>query len=227
MTSDTGQIVIDLPIRLELREVLRMMGYGGARPHETIRSAAERMLEETRPILHPRGVYRVCEVERMTDTRIDLAGWPSFHGPIAGFLKPSRRVAVCVVTVGNATQELAEQRLKKGDIFAGYALHAIGAAAADAASDAISLHLRDHEAADDEDVTPPFSPGYCGMALEEQKTLFAIVDGGAIGVRLLPTMIMEPVKSVSGLIGIGLSADISERGVPCQWCDLTACKMRR
>jgi hypothetical protein len=65
------------------------------------------------------------------------------------------------------------------------------------------------------------------MALEEQKTLFSIVDGGAIGVRLWPTCIMEPVKSVSGLIGIGPAEEIVERGVPCKYCELTDCSMRR
>ncbi len=37
----------------------------------------------------------------------------------------------------------------------------------------------------------------------------------------------QPVKSVSGLIGIGEETEIVEHGVPCQYCDLQVCKMRR
>jgi len=54
-----------------------------------------------------------------------------------------------------------------------------------------------------------------------------MVQAKSIGVRLLPTMIMQPIKSVSGLIGIGQSSAVEAHGVPCQWCDLTTCHMRR
>lgn len=224
---DAQQHVIDLKIDLPLREVLRGMGCKGGKAPGHIAAAAERLLEEVRPLIHPRAVYRVCQVAGMTDTELRLAGCPSFHGPIAGFLKPSRRVAVCVVTIGNVTHELGQRKIEKGEIFEGYALHGIGAAAADLASDALADYLRKHEAGPGEDVTPPFSPGYCGLALEAQKTLFSIVDGAAIGVKLWDTCIMEPVKSVSALIGIGPAEEIVERGVPCKWCELTDCSMRR
>ena len=35
------------------------------------------------------------------------------------------------------------------------------------------------------------------------------------------------LKSISGLIGIGPSDLVEAHGVPCQWCDLTTCHMRR
>lgn len=225
--STAPQHVIDLKIDLPLREVLRGMGCKGGKAPDHIAVATERLLNEVRPLIHPRGVYRICEVAGMTDTELRLTGWPSFHGPIAGFLKPSRRVAVSVITIGNITQELGQQRIEKGELFEGFALHGIGAAAADLAADAMAEYLRQHEAGPDEDVTPPFSPGYCGLGLEEQKTLFSIVDGSVIGVKLWESCIMEPAKSVSGLIGIGPASEIIERGVPCQWCELTNCSMRR
>ncbi|GMU20770.1 MAG: 5-methyltetrahydrofolate--homocysteine methyltransferase [Phycisphaerae bacterium] len=227
MTRTLEQQVVDLAVEVPLRDVLRMMGCGPGKPHEEVQAVAGRLLEESGPLLRPRGVYRICEVAGMSDHQLDLVGWPSFHGPIAGFLRPSRRVAVFVVTVGNGTQDLAEEKLKEGDVFEGYALHAIGAAAADRAADAMAEHVKRYEASESEDVTLPFSPGYCGMPLEEQRTLFTIVDGDAIGVKLWPTCIMEPVKSVSGLVGIGPAEQITDHGSPCRYCELDTCKMRR
>jgi len=221
------QKVVELKIDIPLREVVRTMGCKGGKISPNIAAMAERLLAQHRAAIHPRGVYRVCDVAGMTDTELMLAGWPSFHGPIAGFFRPATRVAVTIVTIGNQTQELAQQKLAQGETFEGYCLHAIGAAAVDMAADAMAVHLRGHETRPGEEVTPPFSPGYCGMALEEQKTLFSIVDGAAIGVKLWPTCIMEPVKSVSSLIGIGPAEQIIERGVPCMYCELTDCSMRR
>lgn len=215
--------VIDVP----LREVLRMMGCGNKTSNDSIVATARRLLDEALPRIRPRAVYRVCDVTGMTDSRIDLAGWPSFEGPISGFLKPARRVAVYVVTIGNATQELGNRRIQEGNVFEGYCFHAIGAAAADMAADAMADLIRDRETTPAEDITPPFSPGYCGMGLDQQRVLFSIVHGAKIGVTLRPTFFMEPAKSISGVIGIGPEEEIVEHGVPCEWCELTTCKMRR
>ena len=114
-----------------------------------------------------------------------------------------------------------------GDLLAGFVLDAIGSAAADLASDALADHVLWNEATPDEATTPPFSPGYCGLSLEAQKPVFSIVDAGAIGVRLNASLMMQPVKSVSGLLGIGDREAVTDHGVPCQWCDMTDCKMRR
>src|SRR5690606_32193239 len=109
--KDGREHVIDLSIDVPLREALRAMGCKGGRASSRVVTATERLLDEARPVLQPRGVYRICRVAGMTDTELGLEGWPSFHGPIASFLKPARYVAVGVVTVGNAIQEMAERKL--------------------------------------------------------------------------------------------------------------------
>lgn len=222
------QKVIELDVQLDPRDILRVMGCRrGKRIAPEVESMLERVLEEAEASLRPRCAYSVHQVERMTDTRIDLAGCPPFHGPIAGFLRPATRVAAFVITLGDNIEKRARCHMETGALLEGYTWDAVGSAAADMAVDALTQHLLEVEAAEDEAVTPPFSPGYCGMALEEQKTLFSIVDASPIGVKLWPTCIMEPIKSVSGLMGIGPSEEVVENGVPCQWCHLDSCKMRR
>jgi cobalamin-dependent methionine synthase I len=163
----------------------------------------------------------------LTSNRLELEDCPAFEGQIAGFLQPARRVAAFVVTIGDEIERMAEQRMEQGATLEGYVLHAIGSAAADAASDAMADHILWNHASPDEAVTPPFSPGYCGLGLDQQKALFCIVKADLIGVELLPMMIMRPVKSVSGLIGIGDQQQIASHGIPCNWCRIDDCKMRR
>jgi hypothetical protein len=219
---------LDLTVPCDLAEVLRMMGWGQDRPvPDRFRALASDLLVDTRDSIRPRGVYTICPVERMTSHELALLGQQSIYGPIAQFIRPAKRVAVFVVTVGDELERIADQRLQGGKLLEGYTLNAIGSAAADAAADALAEYLRRNEASADEGVTLPFSPGYCGMPLDQQRILFSIVDAAPIGVRLSESMIMHPVKSVSGLIGIGDRKDVAEHGVPCQWCELTDCKMRR
>lgn len=222
------QQVVELKLDIALREVLRMMG--GAH-QEAIRpellEMISRLLEESIPYLGARGVYGVWDIERLTDQELSLAGAGSFHGPIAAFLKPAKRVAVFVVTIGSELERIANERRLGGKPLEGYILQSLGSTAADAASDAFVDYLWQHEAGPEEGVTPPFSPGYCGMPIEQQKTLFSIVDASLVGVKLLPSMMMSPVKSISGLAGIGDAVDVIARGVPCEYCDLERCQMRR
>jgi hypothetical protein len=132
-----------------------------------------------------------------------------------------------VVTIGPRLERRAAELMKGDDLLGGYTLDAIGSAAADLACDALIDHLQLNVIGTDEAVTPPFSPGYCGMSVDQQKPLFSIIDGSAIGVSLNASMMMSPVKSVSALIGIGPQEGVVLHGVPCQWCDLENCQMRR
>lgn len=222
------QRVVDLDVRLEEPEVLRMMGCGRSdRVRVPVRQMVARLLGVVQDSLQPRCAYVIHDVVRMTDTCLDLAGCPSFHGPIAGFLKPSHRVAVFVLTLGEELEKRGRYHMQNGRLLEGFTWDAIGSAAADIAVDAFTQHLFEAEASPDEAITPPFSPGYCGMPLEEQQTLFSILDTSPIGVKLWPTHIMEPIKSVSGLMGIGPHEAVVQHGVPCQWCNLETCRMRR
>ena len=225
---DKHQQVIDLDIVRDAGEALRMMGCGpngAARP--ATRDLVNRLLAETQELVRPRAAYLIREVERMTENRLDLRGCHAVRGPIAKFLKPAKRVAVFIVTIGDELEKLATGRMEKGRTLEGYALDAIGSAAADAAVDALADHILWNDASPDEAVSPALSPGYCGLPLDEQVPLFSILNSGAIGVRLLPSMIMYPIKSVSGLLGIGGREEVVRHGVPCEWCELDDCKMRR
>jgi cobalamin-dependent methionine synthase I len=226
--SVTPARVVDLDVRLDAEDVLRMMGCrkdSSVRPEH--RDLVEQLMAECLPLVRARGTYGVHPVSRMTDSELILGEFSAIRGPIAGFLKPAERVAAFVVTIGDEIERLSDQRLRGGSRLEGYVVNAIGSAAADSAVDALADVVYFEEARPEEALTPPFSPGYCGLPLEEQISLFAIVNAKSIGVRLLPTMIMQPLKSISGLIGIGKSDQVEAHGVPCQWCDLTTCRMRR
>jgi hypothetical protein len=54
--------------------------------------------------------------------------------------------------------------------------------------------------------TLPYSPGYCGWHVSGQRALFAYLQPSAIGITLLPSFLMEPLKSVSGVLVTGPAA---------------------
>jgi hypothetical protein len=65
------------------------------------------------------------------------------------------------------------------------------------------------------------------MDLPQQRTIFALAQPGSIGVSLLPSMLMQPMKSVSGLVGLGPRELVGVNLSPCERCPQIGCHMRR
>ncbi len=216
-----------LALEPDRAEVLRYLGYPeGAAAARRIEARLEEALEQCRGKLRPRGMYAVYRVARLTPRRLTLDGGVGFTGPVGEFLGGARRVAVFLTTAGQEIVDLAEAATRSRATLAGLVYDAIGSHLADAAVGALAADLRGR-LEPDEALTLPFSPGYCGISLAQQRVLFRLLDARRIGVELLPALIMKPVKSVSGLIGIGPRAEVQAAGNPCHRCEKMDCRMRR
>jgi len=106
-----------------------------------------------------------------------------------------------VVTAGPAVSERIGALFKAHD----YPLAAALDAAASLAADGAAQWVQDRVATR----CPPgqgvlrYSPGYCGWHVSGQIELFATLDASEIGVTLTKSCLMDPLKSVSGVIVVG------------------------
>ncbi len=48
-----------------------------------------------------------------------------------------------------------------------------------------------------------YSPGYCGWHISSQKKLFQVLNPEKIDIKLRESFLMEPLKSISGVIIVG------------------------
>jgi cobalamin-dependent methionine synthase I len=231
----------------QVSEVFRYLGHPeGSAPPPFLAERVRLKIEATRGTLEPRGVYAVYDVRQVESSFLVVegpagppegsagTGWGDprpesetrIEGAIGEFLGGSTRVAVFVVTAGREISRLCEEALHSGDGLGGLVLNAIGSHVAELVLDRLTAELRS-TMVEDETLSLPYSPGYCGMNLREQRKVFSLVDAGTIGVELLETMIMRPLKSISGLIGIGPRSVVDDTGTPCERCGLVDCTMRR
>lgn len=56
---------------------------------------------------------------------------------------------------------------------------------------------------DTNDAVMQFSPGYCGWHISAQRKLFEALNPGEIGITLNDSFLMQPLKSISGVIIAG------------------------
>jgi hypothetical protein len=212
-------------------EVRRYLGYPeGARVNGRVEELLGRWMAEAGRRAAPRAIYRVFRVADIgkRSVRAETPQGPvEFTGAIGEFLGPVQGLAVFVATAGPDVERLAAELLRRGDRLAGLIVNAVGAERAEAAEFAMIEELTARAAPAGLGLTLPYSPGYCGMALMEQRKLFAALDGGRVGVSLTPDCLMTPLKSVSGLIGLVPADLVSRHGSPCDRCELRHCAMRR
>ncbi len=216
-----------LEIEPDRAEVLRYLGYPeGASAAARIEEKLDEAIETCRGKLRPRGLYALYRVTERTPGSLTLEGWAKFSGEVGEFLEGAHTAAVFLATAGPETVQFAEAATRSRQTLAGLIYNAIGSQLAEAVVERLVADLAGRAAPGD-CLTLRYSPGYCGISLAQQRTIFRLVDGGRIGVELLPTLIMKPVKSVSGLIGIGPDREVKAFGNPCDRCPKLDCRMRR
>jgi hypothetical protein len=207
-------------------EIYRHLGY----PPEAIPapSMAERIAQvvaEAQQFLRPRGTYSVYAVSSRTARSLKLDN-TTISGNIGEYLEQADRVAVFAVTVGEEISHLSESAAKNGDALSAWIIDAAGSWAAEAAADALMLRIRRH-LQDGQELTLRYSPGYCGMDIGQQRKLFQLVQADFVGVTLMPSMLMHPLKSITGLVGLAPKEAVVAYRSPCDLCPRLGCHMRR
>lgn len=220
---------VTTPVNLD--EVRRYLGYPkNVVCNPRVQEILGRWVATASALAEARAVYEVFPVAEIDRRHVRIrtpGGDVTFHGAIGEFLGAVRWLAVFVATAGPEVERLAAGRMLAGDRLAGLVVNAVGAERAEAAAALVQADLAARAASAGLVLTLPYSPGYCGMAITEQRTLFAAVDPSPVGVRLSPDCMMVPLKSVSGLIGLGEAGVIAPHYSPCERCSHHNCAMRR
>ena len=200
---------------ITLADVYEQMGYHGAEPDETTQHETERVIVEVRPWLRPQFCYQVVkELPAFDMGQIILR---QLHGAEA--------YALFVCTSG-VEYEAYQQRLKdEGDMVRVFIADALGSVIAERCADVMEACLQESIDKLQWHHTNRFSPGYCGWHVSQQQLLFPWFEGHTCGVTLTDSSLMVPIKSVSGIIGIGQK--VCKLDYTCGLCDFKQCYKRR
>ena len=139
-------------------------------------------------------------------------------------LKKTESVAVFVCTAGGEIVKKSREVMMEGDPIKGYILDVIGSVVVDVAADLMQDALAKSVIQSGQKITNRYSPGYCGWNVGEQHKLFYLIPENFCGIRLTESALMDPVKSASGIIGIGVHVKYSK--YTCSYCDMKDCTYR-
>lgn len=144
---------------------------------------------------------------------------------IAPLLKNAETLAIFVATAGPRLEEWASQLIRSDDVITGYIVDTVGSEVAEHAAEYLQVKLTGTAAQHGWKTTNRYSPGYCGWPTSDQHTLFSLLPQHFCGIRLNSSALMIPIKSVSGVIGLGPL--VRRQGYQCAVCEMEDCFRRK
>ncbi|MGB2805096.1 MAG: vitamin B12 dependent-methionine synthase activation domain-containing protein [Candidatus Zixiibacteriota bacterium] len=127
--------------------------------------------------------------------------------PLDEILKKADSLALFAVTVGERVTKKINQLFKANDFALGSMLDSVASAGTDKAAERMENRYFDLLSEIGKITTSKgvlrFSPGYCGWHMSGQKRLFEFLRPEDIGITLLESFLMKPLKSISGVLVAG------------------------
>ena len=214
-------------IRINPGELLQILGeQQGVIDSHTI-ALVEQYIDEGLRVSSPLGAFVLVEaLENLPAEKIMIRGITFNTGKIIHkMLRHAESYALFLVSAGPVPENLARSLLQQGDYLEGYILDLVASAIVDLAADQVQEQVKILAEQQGLHITNRYSPGYCAWNVEEQQKLFSLFPEGCCGISLSDSSLMDPIKSISGIIGIG--AKVSYKEYPCEICPMLECQFRK
>jgi len=209
-------------------QIDKILGFNDTATRELISQTASEIFGQCAFFTDIRAEYRIYEDVSFLDSERSLKINDhifNIRKIVFGQMKGSGSVAVFLCTAGKEIGTRSRRLMQEGDLLKGYIYDVIGSAIVEAAAARMQEFLKNEMILAGKKITNRYSPGYCGWDVAEQHKLFSLLPGNFCGISLTGSALMDPVKSVSGFIGIG--TEVRFNPYPCELCDRVSCLYRK
>jgi hypothetical protein len=214
-------------IRIDPGEMLKILGEQQGMIDVHTSTLVEQYTGEILQSSSPSGAFILVEaLESSSTEHISIPGITFNSGKIIHkMLRHSVYYALFIVTAGPGPENLARSLMSEGNYLEGYIADLVASALVDSAADQVQEQVRKLVHKQGLKITNRYSPGYCSWSVAEQQKLFSLFPAGCCGISLSGSSLMSPVKSISGIVGVG--SDVTYREYTCEICSMKDCKYRK
>ncbi len=209
------------PVRLE-----KLMGYTESGAPDPIGGMVKQVFQDAPAYTDIQGGYVVLEHFELKDKNRILVNDLDFQSGkiITGSLRKSEKIAFFMMTAGQGIESWSREKTRSGDPLLGYIIDLLGSEVVESAMDLMQDEIEVEMETQGYHITNRYSPGYCGWQVKEQQKLFSLFPENFCGISLSESSLMIPIKSVSGIIGIG--REVRKMAYSCKICDVKNCIYR-
>lgn len=212
----------DMSITVE--QVYHQMGGSPQHVDDSLLDEISQIIVWAEDKIHPSFCYQILRGE-LTSNCLSFND-SIFHvkHTIASELNGSEAFALFVATAGENYTELSRWPDIKKDLVKSSIMDALGSIIAERSADAMEISLQESIDKLGWHHTNRYSPGYCGWDIREQQELFRLLGDTPCGVTLNDSCLMSPIKSISGVVGIG--KQVARHDYRCKLCGRKNCYLR-
>jgi len=144
---------------------------------------------------------------------------------VTGQLKKANKAAIFLCTIGDEMELWGQELSQKGDSVLAYLVDIVASYAVESATDILHNYIGETVKEFGWNITNRYSPGYCNWLVNEQQKLFSLLPKNFCNITLTDSSLMMPIKSISGIIGVGRNVKFSIYF--CDKCNVNDCTHRK
>ncbi|MCP4583648.1 MAG: hypothetical protein GY839_18720 [candidate division Zixibacteria bacterium] len=224
--------IIDIPLDATLPPVDAVLkGQGipdGITPDKRIIDLARDAISLYKEFAKPRGVRIVISIADFESIYFG-EGHNEPETPLYNIYTSSSDLALFAVTIGDDICAEITRLFDTNDFALGAMLDSAASEGTEMAAQLLEDHyrkyLKDDNRLDLNSAVIRYSPGYCGWHISAQKKLFGFLKPEEIGIELGESYLMNPLKSISGVLISG-AMDIFDFDTTfsfCRDCETLSC----
>lgn len=223
--KDVVEVKLDFrDIIISTVEIALSLGYEDGKIPEYFHELVDEILSQVPRRCKIKAGYRILDLKKPSDRNDGIFVDEIFFKMdriVTSQLRKADKAALFVCSIGTGMETWAKQMLRTGEPAMSYFIDTIASVTTENVTDLlherIGLKMSEHGLK----ITNRYSPGYCNWSVAEQHLLFSLLPQNFCGITLTESALMLPMKSVSGVIGIGESVEWKE--YICDRCGMKDC----
>lgn len=221
--SDLSEIILDV----SAEQVLKGLGMKQFDAHNYLLDLIGEMILKCKKLAFPRAEYQLYERIQwhLTQSQTFILGTELNTGKIVNsFLKKSAALVLFSCTCGREIESFSKKLMKNNLALEGFIVDLIGSELAESIAGYLQHQIEEKLIETGYGISNRFSPGYCNWPVSDQQKLFPLLRGNNCGIELTASSLMLPIKSISGIFGIG--PNVKRTAYKCNSCTDEKCIMR-
>jgi len=224
-------VLMEILPNVKDQELARLLGgRKGRKLSPALKKKVKRLKDKTSRIIKPRIHFKKHTIQHISRGGIQFASDTSLKSPkLSRTMQGSEEVVCFVGTIGRGIEKEIKRLVNQKRLSEAYVLDAMGSVLVENLVDQFQSRLDEHYKSQDMALGLRFSPGYCDWPVTEQKKLFELLEPHKAGIELTESCLMQPRKSISGIIPLYPADSCREQGDynPCLYCNKLDCIARR
>ncbi|MBK8945975.1 MAG: hypothetical protein IPM32_11995 [Ignavibacteriae bacterium] len=211
-------------IEIDKEKIADEIGYANGILPENIDDLLNQIIMESKSRIHIEAGYKIGELKQYSKNILFDNTEFNVDKIIFNQFLEANNAAIFVCTIGNEMELWSKKNTAEGDLLRGYLIDVTASTIVENVADLLHDFIGKTFIEKDWKITNRYSPGYCNWQVNEQQNLFSLLPKNFCNIKLSDSSLMNPIKSISGIIGIG--KNVKYREYFCERCGIKDCTQR-